>query len=38
VDFELFVDLPDEIRLSGAIEIREKFGTISGGDEDPIGL
>ncbi|TFH10814.1 MAG: methyltransferase domain-containing protein [Candidatus Thorarchaeota archaeon] len=36
-DFALIVDLPDGIRLSGAIEVREKFGTVSGGDILDVG-
>ena len=37
MDSELIADLPDGIRLSGAIEVREKFGTISGGDIIDVG-
>ncbi|MHA1138408.1 MAG: methyltransferase domain-containing protein [Candidatus Thorarchaeota archaeon] len=33
----MITDLPDGIRLSGVIEVREKFGTISGGDILDVG-
>lgn len=33
----MIADLPDGIRLSSAIEVREKFGTISGGDVLDVG-
>jgi len=33
----MIVDLPDELRESGAIEVRKKFGTISGGDILDVG-
>jgi len=36
-NIELITDLPDGIRESGAIEIRQKFGTISGGDVLDVG-
>jgi len=36
-DFELIADLPDGIRVSGALEARQKFGTISGGDILDVG-
>ncbi len=36
-DLELIADLPDGIRLSGALEARQKFGTISGGDILDVG-
>jgi len=36
-NLELIADLPDGIRESGAIETREKFGTISGGDVLDVG-
>ncbi|MHA2193209.1 MAG: class I SAM-dependent methyltransferase, partial [Candidatus Thorarchaeota archaeon] len=34
---ELIADLPDGLRESGAIEVREKLGTISGGDILDVG-
>ncbi|KXH71792.1 MAG: hypothetical protein AM326_11505 [Candidatus Thorarchaeota archaeon SMTZ-45] len=34
---ELIADLPDELRRSGAIEVRKKLGTISGGDVLDVG-
>jgi len=34
---ELIADLPDGIRESGAIEVRKKLGTISGGDVLDVG-
>lgn len=33
----MIADLPDELRQSGAIEVREKLGTISGGDVLDVG-
>ena len=34
---QLIADLPDGLRESGAIEVREKLGTISGGDILDVG-
>ncbi|MHA2149835.1 MAG: class I SAM-dependent methyltransferase [Candidatus Thorarchaeota archaeon] len=34
---ELITDIPDGLRESGAIEVREKLGTISGGDVLDVG-
>ncbi|MHA1930637.1 MAG: serine hydrolase [Candidatus Thorarchaeota archaeon] len=34
---EMIVDLPDELRKSGAIDVRKKFGTNSGGDILDVG-
>ena len=33
----MIVDLPDELKESGAIEVRKKFGTIAGGDILDVG-
>ncbi|MHA2209223.1 MAG: hypothetical protein ACXABV_08650 [Candidatus Thorarchaeota archaeon] len=33
----MIADLPDGLRESGAIEVREKLGTISGGDILDVG-